>query len=93
MSVEAIVGKMREHLQQGGFDRSVKLDLGEDGVILIDGGTISTADGEAECTITLSRADLEQLIAGELDPVSAFMSGRIQIDGDMSAAMALTSAI
>ncbi len=93
MSVDALIERMRQQFQGRGFDRSVKLDLGEEGAVLIDGNGISSGDGEAECVISISRADLEQLLAGELDPMSAFLSGRIRVEGDMSAAMALTQAI
>jgi putative sterol carrier protein len=30
------------------------------------------------------------MIAGELDPTSAFMQGKLRVDGDMSVAMALS---
>jgi len=37
---------------------------------------------EPTTTLTVSEADLEALEKGELDPLQAFMSGRIQIGGD-----------
>ena len=43
-------------------------------------------------TITVSEADSEALERGELDPMQAFMSGRIQIGGDMSLLMQLQAA-
>lgn len=38
-------------------------------------------------TVTVSAADAEALERGELDPMQAFMSGRIQIAGDMALLM------
>lgn len=93
MGVEAIVNKIQSRLEGSGFDRSVKFDLGENGIILVEGGSVSATDGEADCTISISQADLEEMIAGELDPMTAFMSGKISVDGDMSVAMALSQAI
>ncbi|MGD9913169.1 MAG: SCP2 sterol-binding domain-containing protein [Rhizobiaceae bacterium] len=91
MSIQDIAAKLKSRVESAGFDRSVKFDTGGDGVILIDGASISTTDGPADCTIKLSLSDLEDLIAGDLSPTSAFMTGKIKIEGDMSVAMALQS--
>ncbi|MGB3538898.1 MAG: SCP2 sterol-binding domain-containing protein [Mesorhizobium sp.] len=93
MGVQDIAEKIRARVESGGFDRSVKFDTGADGVILIDGATLSTTDGPADCTIKLSLDDLESLIAGDLNPTMAFMSGKIKIEGDMTVAMALSQLI
>lgn len=90
MSIEAIVDKIRDRVQSSDFDRSVKFDTGSDGVIVIDGASISTADAPADCTIKLSLDDLESLVSGDLSPTTAFMTGKIKVEGDMSAAMALS---
>jgi len=93
MSLDAIVGKIRESVAESGFDKSVKFDLGSDGVIVVDGQTVSTQDAGADCTITISKGDFEDLIAGELNPTMAFMSGKIKVAGDMSIAMQLSQII
>ena len=93
MAIQDIAEKLRPQVAGAGFDRSVKFDTGADGVLLIDGATVSTTDGPADCTITLSLDDLESLIAGELNPTMAFMSGKLKIDGDMSVAIALSQLI
>lgn len=91
MSVNAIADKMQAKVADAGFDKSVKFDLGADGVILIDGQSVKTEDGAADCTITMSKADFEEMLAGELNPTSAFMQGKLKVDGDMSIAMQLSS--
>ncbi len=93
MSMDAIAEKMGKSADGSGFSRSVKFDCGDDGVVVIDGESVSTEDKEAECTISLSKEDLEAMIAGELDPTAAFMQGKLKIDGDMSVAMALSQII
>lgn len=93
MGVQDIADRLAPQVAAAGFDRSVKFDTGADGVIVIDGGTVSTADGPADCTITLSLDDLEAMIAGDLNPTTAFMTGKLKIEGDMSVAMALSQLI
>ena len=93
MSIQDVAEKMRSRVESSGFDRSVKFDTGADGVIVIDGQSISTTDAPADCTIKLSLEDLEALISGDLNPTSAFMTGKIKIEGDMSVAMALSQVL
>jgi len=90
MSVEDIAARMKDKVAASGFDRSVKFDLKGEGVIVIDGTTISTTDAPADCTITMSREHFEELLAGDLNPTAAFMTGKIKVAGDMSVAMALS---
>lgn len=93
MGTEAIADQIRPKVESSGFDRSVKFDTGSDGVIVIDGETVSTTDAPTDCTIKLSIDDLEALIAGDLSPTTAFMTGKIKVEGDMSVAMALSQFI
>ncbi|ESY22929.1 SCP2 sterol-binding domain-containing protein [Mesorhizobium sp. LNJC394B00] len=93
MSVQDIAEKMRSRVASAGFEHSVKFDTGSDGVIVIDGATVSNTDAPTDCTIKLSLDDLDSLIAGDLNPTMAFMSGKIKVEGDMSVAMALSQLI
>ena len=93
MSIQDVAEKMRSRVENSGFDRSVKFDTGADGVIVIDGQSISTTDAPADCTIKLSLDDLEALTSGELNPTAAFMTGKIKVEGDMSVAMALSQVL
>jgi putative sterol carrier protein len=93
MGIEEIAGKMQERVAASGFGRSVKFDCGADGVIVIDGNSISTENAPADCVITLDKDDLAAMIAGELNPTAAFMQGKLKVDGDMSVAMQLSQVI
>lgn len=90
MTMEEIAEKMRARVDGSGFGQSVKFDCGSDGAIVIDGATVSREDTAADCTIALSKDDLESMMAGELSPTAAFMQGKLKVDGDMSVAMALS---
>ncbi len=93
MSLDAIASKIRDRVAGSGFDKSVKFDLGSDGVIVVDGQNVSTEDAGADCTITLTKDDFESLMAGDLNPTMAFMTGKLKVAGDMSIAMQLSQVI
>ncbi|MBN9070465.1 MAG: SCP2 sterol-binding domain-containing protein [Rhizobiales bacterium] len=90
MGIQDVVEKIRGRVEGSSFDRSVKFDTQGDGVIVIDGTSISTEDAPADCTIKLSLEDLEALVAGDLSPTAAFMQGKLKVEGDMGVAMALS---
>lgn len=92
MTNEEIVAKMSEAVAaNGGLDKSVKFDFGDEGCIVIDGTNVSQDDIEADCTIKVDKEDFAALATGQLDPMMAFMSGKLKIEGDMSVAMSLQS--
>ena len=72
---------------------TLKFDLGSAGTLFIDGSgsgnAVSTNDGPANCTISMSAEDFSDLIGGRLQPTSAFMQGKMKVDGDMGIAMKL----
>lgn len=90
MTMDEIAEKMRARVDGSGFDQSVKFDCGSDGAIVIDGTRVSQEDAAADCSIGLSKSDLESMMTGELSPTAAFMQGKLKVDGDMSVAMALS---
>jgi putative sterol carrier protein len=73
---------------------TVKFDLGSDGTLLIDGsGAANTVTlnngGAANCTISMSAGDFDDMINGRLQPTMAFMMGKMRVEGDMGLAMKL----
>src|SRR5262249_1830919 len=46
------------------------------------------ADG-ADCTISASQEIFQKIVAGEQNPTSAYMTGKLKLKGDMGAAMKL----
>lgn len=70
------------------FDKSIKLDLKGEGVIVIDGAEVSNEDRAADLVVTISRRDLEALGRRELDPMRAIMTGRMRLS-DMALALKL----
>jgi putative sterol carrier protein len=90
MTKQELVGKMQEN-QAWVPGKTVKLDFGDEGVILLDGAAsqVNENDSAADTTIKVSWDDWQKMAAGELDGMTAFMTGKIKIDGDMGNAMQL----
>jgi putative sterol carrier protein len=71
--------------------KTVKLDFGDDGAVMLDGkaGEVRDDDGAADTTIKVGWDDWQQMAAGQLDGMTAFMTGKLKVEGDMSNAMQL----
>jgi putative sterol carrier protein len=91
-TVQDISERLRRSLiGQAGLTKTLKLDFKGDGFIFVDGAQVTNEDRPADCTVVISREDLEALAKGRLDPMSAMMRGRLKVLGDMSVAMKLQS--
>lgn len=72
---------------------------GEDGghwYVGVQESGLKVAAGDAEnpgVTITMQAEDFKALSAGTLNPMSAFMGGKLQVAGDMSLALKLQTLI
>jgi putative sterol carrier protein len=75
--------------------KTVKLDFGDQGAIMLDGNASQVTDldaqaqGVADTTIKVGWDDWQQMAAGQLDGMTAFMTGKLKVEGDMSNAMQL----
>ena len=88
-TTDEITERMRAAVgDDSGLGKSLKFDLKGDGVIHIEGGSVTNEDKPADLTMTISRDNLVALGAGTLDPMTAVMTGKLKLS-DMAAAMAL----
>ena len=71
--------------------KTVKLDFGDKGTIMLDGvgNTVTEDDGAADTTIKITWDDWQAMADGQLDGMTAFMTGKLKVEGDMSNAMQL----
>ena len=76
-----------------GFGGKIRLDIEGEGSILIDGSGdtvgIETGEEEADTTIGMSLNTFQGLMDGSLNPAMAFMSGKLNVGGNMGLAMKL----
>lgn len=89
MSLSDIAVRLQNGLDRRPLENSLKFDCGADGALTLDGGTAVLADQPADCTIGISVANLEKLISGKLNPMTAFAMGKLKVSGDMSVALKL----
>jgi len=94
MSLEMATNGLKEKIGEDcGLGATVKFDFGEEGVLFLDAtqtpNVVSNDDNDAECTMVISMENFMEMAAGNLDGTSAFMTGKLKIQGDMGIAMKL----
>ena len=52
-------------------------------------GRIQHGEGESDCQMTMSTEDFVSMFQGKLNSTTAFMSGKLKIEGNMMLAMKL----
>ena len=89
MTKSEVAAKMNE-AQAWLPGKRVKLAF-DDGAILLDGqaNQVTEDDGPADTTLKATSADWQDMFDGKLDGMTAFMQGKLKVEGDMSNAMQL----
>ena len=93
-TLEEVTQRLREIVgEDSGLDATFKFDFGDDGLIYVDAATVphtvANEGHDADCTISISLDDFLEMANGELSPTTAFMMGKLKVDGSMSIAMKL----
>lgn len=103
MNVAELFDGMSERLQAdkaAGVTMSVGFDLGgdeggqwlvkiADGKLDVDKGSVDGADA----TIKMSAEDFKAMSTGGLNPMMAFMTGKVKVDGDLNTVMKFQSLV
>jgi len=77
-----------------GFDGgTAKFVITGEGAIVIDETGVRAGDEAADVTLTAAADTFQQILEGDIDPTSAFMSGKLAVEGDMGLAMKLGGAL
>ena len=96
MSLESATAAIRAKAGTAApLGHTIQFDLGGDGVIFWDGTQspplIDNTARDAETTIIISLDNLDNLIAGQLNPTMAYMTGKLKIQGSMGVALKMSS--
>lgn len=87
-AVEALSAKVK-----GGFDGVAKFVITGEGAIMLDANGVRAGDEEADVTLTASTDTFRAILEGDMNPTTAFMTGKLSVDGSMGLAMKLGSVL
>ena len=93
MTLEEITNGIQQKLGEDcGVRRTLLLDFGDEGVIYVDGHQVPTVvnnerHDDADAVMKVTKENFEKIALGELNPQLAFLTGKIKLKGDMSAAL------
>lgn len=87
--INQAVDALNAKLGGDGFDGSVKVEITGEGSLIVDANGARVGDEETDCTLTADAETFVGMMDGDVNPTSAFMTGKLAVDGDMGAAMKL----
>jgi putative sterol carrier protein len=94
VTLQTIIDGLHEKVGEDcGLGAVVKFDFGDQGSVILDASQVpnivSTEGADPDCTMIISVEDFMAMAEGSLDGVSAFMTGRLKVQGEMGLAMKL----
>lgn len=89
--IDAAVKALAEKLGDGALDGAAKFEIEGEGALIIDSDGVRASDDEADVTLTADADLFQSILEGDINPTSAFMTGKLKVDGDMGMAMKLGS--
>lgn len=94
MSLEQYTNQVREKAATAKtFGATIKFAFAEGGALYLDGtgeaNVVDNRDDAAQCTVKVSLENFGKLIGRTLDPMTAFVTGKLKVEGDMKQAMNL----
>ncbi|MEM9575945.1 MAG: SCP2 sterol-binding domain-containing protein [Pseudomonadota bacterium] len=91
--VNTAVTMLNEKLTGADFGGTAKFDIAGEGSIVMDSTGARASEEAADVTLSADAETFQSILEGETDPTSAFMSGKLTVDGDMGMAMQLAAAL
>ena len=88
--IDGAVAALSEKIS-GGFEGTVKFAIEGEGGIIVDGDGVRAGDDDADVTLSADADTFQAILSGDINPTSAFMQGKLAVDGDMGMAMKLGS--
>lgn len=87
------VEKVREKVTGSGLEGTFRFDIEGEGSILVEGEAVSLGEGEADVVVKADLDTFRELFDGSLSATQAFMTGQIEVEGDMETAMRLSALV
>jgi putative sterol carrier protein len=90
--ITAAVAALQQKVTDG-FDGVAKFVVTGEGAIMIDANGVRAGDEEADVTLTADADVFKAILDGDINPTTAFMTGKLAVDGSMGLAMKLGSVL
>ena len=91
--VTEAVSALNAKMEGADFNGSAKFVIEGEGAIIIDSDGARAGDDDADVTLTAATDVFKAILDGEQNPTTAFMTGKLSIDGDMGQAMKLAGVL
>lgn len=91
--LEKAAAELTTKLAAADFDGSAKFAVTGVGAIVLDGDGARVSDDETDVTLSADADTFQEIFDGELNPTSAFMTGKLTVEGDMGMAMKLAAVL
>ena len=92
-TINEAVKVLSEKLSGNEIGGTVKFEIEGEGCVMVDDAGVREGDEEADVTLSADPETFQGMMDGDTNPTSAFMSGKLKVDGDMGMAMKLASAL
>ncbi|ARO13957.1 sterol carrier family protein [Ketogulonicigenium robustum] len=89
--LDKVAALLKEKIAGQELPGSVKLTIDGRGSVVASKDGVTMGDAPADVTLSASEDVLKALLDGQTNPVTAFMTGKLKVDGDMGLAMKLST--
>lgn len=91
MTLQQLTDSIRSRVTHADSLNATAKLITDQGVVFIDAkqspAVVSNDDQPADTELHVNVADLERMASGDLNPMMAFMTGKLKVKGDMGIAM------
>lgn len=87
------VSALNAKLDGADIGGTAKFVIEDEGSVIIDDSGARLGDDDADVTLTASTETFRGMMEGEENPTTAFMTGKLKVDGDMGLAMKLAGVL
>ena len=95
--LDQAVAELNRRMAGRSFDGTAKFVLTGEGSLIVDASGAragsDSGDEAADVTLTASPDTFQEIVGGSLDATAAYMTGRLQLDGDLGRAMQLAAVL
>ena len=90
---EQAAAELNDRVEGVDIDGTARFAITDVGAIMLDSNGARVGDEEADVTLNADADTFRSIFEGGLNPTSAFMTGKLSVDGDMGLAMKLAAAL